>query len=56
MKYYGGKWSYKLNMDHPNGAGETFIRIERTQIEVIDESVPVRYAGPRQGKSRQSAW
>lgn len=55
-KYYGGKWSYKVKMDHHLGMGETFIRIERTQIEVIDPETPVKYAGPRQGKSRQSAW
>jgi hypothetical protein len=56
MKYYGGKWSYKVKMDHHLGMGETFIRIERTQIEVIDPETPVKYAGPRQGKSRQNAY
>lgn len=50
VRYYNGKWTYSVKLDHPVGNGEIFIRISRTQIEVIALDVPTHYAGVSQAR------
>lgn len=52
FKFYAGEWSYKIKMDDPNSNGETFIRVKRSSIEVIDDDAPFKYAKMASRKAR----